>query len=256
MPTIAVASPKGGSGKSTVSVLLGTEMARAGGKVTFLDCDPNRSISIWARLKDKLPARIAVRNDIDENNIVSRIRELDRGGRIIIADLEGIASRLVSRAISQADLVLIPMRATALDANIGMQTAGLIAKQERVLARRIRYAVVLTMTRAILSQQHRKTERRLKQQGIAVIRPSLMERAAFAALFDLGGDLQAMPAQGRMDKAIANARGFAMAVYNHLLTQRQENADEPARRPRIQGQQRPISRGQIPDPGSQHPTAQ
>lgn len=56
MPTIVVASPKGGAGKSTTAVLLGTELAHAGAEVVMLDCDPNRSLSLWA---DRSPLPLA-----------------------------------------------------------------------------------------------------------------------------------------------------------------------------------------------------
>ena len=36
MPTIVFASPKGGAGKSTAAVLLGTELAAKGGDVTII----------------------------------------------------------------------------------------------------------------------------------------------------------------------------------------------------------------------------
>ena len=103
MPVITVASPKGGAGKSTVSVILGTELAYAGAAITILDCDPNRSITIWAE-RAPLPPRITVRADVGESEIVRAIKQQDADGRIVIVDLEGVASRLVSRAISQADL--------------------------------------------------------------------------------------------------------------------------------------------------------
>ena len=45
MPAVAIVSPKGGAGKSTAAVLLGTEMAHAGVPVTMMDCDPNRSLT-------------------------------------------------------------------------------------------------------------------------------------------------------------------------------------------------------------------
>ncbi len=42
MPVIVMASPKGGVGKSTCSVILASEFARMGADVTVLDCDPNK----------------------------------------------------------------------------------------------------------------------------------------------------------------------------------------------------------------------
>src|SRR4051794_15713461 len=216
MPVVTVASPKGGAGKSTASVILATELAHAGADVIVLDCDPNRSITIWSS-RAPLPSRITVKADIGESQIVRIIKQQDADGRIVIADLEGVASRLVSRAISQADLVLTPMRATTLDATIGVRSLALVQEEEEALDRSIRHAVVFTMTRAIKSKQHTSIEASLKGQGVDVITPPLMERAAFSALFEFGGDLRTLPAQGQMEHAAENAAAFAKAVYNRLV---------------------------------------
>ena len=72
------------------------------------------------------------------------------------------------------------------------------------------------MTRAVQTGQHRAIERSLRDQGIDVVTPSLMERAAYSALFEYGGDLRTIPAQGRMDGAIENAAAFAQAIYHRI----------------------------------------
>lgn len=215
MPTIVVASPKGGAGKSTTAVLLGTELARGGIPVTMLDCDPNHSLTLWAD-RGPLPDRIRVESDVTEASIVRTIKAHDADGQVVVVDLEGVASRLVSRAISQADLVLTPMRATTLDATIGARALQLIAEEEEALDREIPHAVVFTMTKAIQSKQHKGIEASLRSQGVDVIDPPLMERAAFSGIFAFGGDLHSMPAQGNMDSARDNARAFAMQVYKRL----------------------------------------
>ena len=43
-----------------------------------------------------------------------------------------------------------------------------------------------------------------------------MERAAFSALFEFGGDLRTMPPQGNMKSATENAGAFAQAIYDRL----------------------------------------
>ncbi len=215
MPVIVIASPKGGAGKSTTAVLLGTELAHAGAEVTMLDCDPNGSLTLWSE-RAALPARMTVLGDVNEAGIIKTIRNYDADGSVVIVDLEGVASRLVSRAISQADLVITPMRATTLDATIGVRALELIGEEEEALNRRIPHAVVFTMTRAIRSKQHTGIEESLKGQGVDVIEPPLMERAAFSSLFEFGGDLRTIPAQGNMEGAQANASAFAQAVYSRL----------------------------------------
>lgn len=215
MPTIVVASPKGGAGKSTTAVLLGTELASGGIDVTMLDCDPNGSLSLWAERGD-LPKGITVLSEVSEADIVRTIKAHDSDGKVVVVDLEGVASRLVSRAISQADLVLTPMRATTLDATIGARALQLIAEEEEALDRNIPHAVVFTMTKAIQSKQHKGIAISLKEQGVDVIDPPLMERAAFSGIFAFGGDLHSMPPQGNMQGARDNARAFAMQVYKRL----------------------------------------
>ncbi len=215
MPVIVIASPKGGAGKSTTSILLATELALAGARTVLFDCDPNRSVSIWAS-RQALPKNIEFINDVGESEIIRSIKQHDTDGKIVIVDLEGVASRLVSRAISQADLVITPMRGTTLDATIGARALALVAEEEEALGRKIRHAVVFTMTRAIRSNQHKGIEISLKGQGVDVIDPPLMERAAYSALFEFGGNLRNLPPQGNMDGAITNAVDFARAVYQRL----------------------------------------
>lgn len=221
MPVIVMASPKGGVGKSTCAVLLASEFARMGAEVTVLDCDPNKSLTRWA--SHGTPNGVTVVGEIGRSDIVPAIRQADGDGRIVIVDLEGIASQLVSRAISQADLVIVPMQATALDAEIGSEALALIREEEDTLGRQIRHAVVLTKTSAaVKSRVQKELEEQLRGAGIDLIEPSLVARSAFSELFAYGGDLTGMMTNpdistgGKVDKAQENARAFAEAVYDRL----------------------------------------
>ena len=216
-----MASPKGAAGKSTCAVLLATEFARKGASVTVLDCDPNKSLTRWA--SRGLPEGMALLSDVQRSELVTVIRKADGDGRIVIVDLEGIASQIVSRAISQADLVIVPMQPTALDAEVGSEALGLVQEEEEALGREIPHAVVLTKTSAaVKSRVQRELEAQLVAAGIDLIEPSLVLRAAFAELFAHGGDLEAMmddpniATGGRVDRAIVNAREFTEAVYERI----------------------------------------
>ncbi len=221
MPVIVVASPKGGVGKSTCAAILASQFARMGAEVTAIDCDPNKSLSRWAR--GGLPPRITLLSDIGRSEIVSAIQKSDGDGRIVVIDLEGVASQLVSRAISQSDLVIVPMQPTALDAEIGSEALSLIREEEEALGRTIRHAVVLTKTSAAMkSRVQRELETQLTEAGIDLITPSLVQRAAFAELFAHGGDLSSMlddpslTTAGNIKNALANAQAFTEAVYERL----------------------------------------
>jgi chromosome partitioning protein len=215
-----MASPKGGAGKSTATILLGTELAAAGAQVHLVDADPNRSLRLWAekgRAKGTEIERITLHDQENESSIIRTIRALDQDGGVVIVDLEGVASRLVSRAISQADLVITPMRATMLDAEIGGRAIALIREEEEQLGRQIPHAVLFTCTKAVRTRQHTLIEKAVRAAGVDVIAPALMERAPFSALFEYGGDLRTLPAgHGNVEAARENARGFMEAVFKRL----------------------------------------
>jgi len=115
MPTIVFASPKGGAGKSTSAVLLATQLAGHGAAVTLIDADPNRPLSRWAKLPGK-PDNLTVVADVTENSIIDTIETQGRKTPFVIVDLEGTASMMVAYAISRADLVVIPVQGSYLDA--------------------------------------------------------------------------------------------------------------------------------------------
>ena len=180
-------------------------MAHAGVPVTMMDCDPNRSLTWWLT-QGALPDRMRILSEVTEASIVKAVKVHDREGRLVVMDMEGVASRLVSRAISQADLVITPMRATTLDATVGGRALQLVAEEEEALDRTIVHSVIFTMTRTIRTRQHTGIEASLEAQGVDIILPPLLERAAFSALFQFGGNLRTMPAQGNMEAAIDNTR--------------------------------------------------
>lgn len=219
MPVIVLASPKGGSGKSTTSVILATELSNAGAQIVVMDCDPNQSVTLWYNRSSKIKEKIQLINEISEAEIIKNIKHYDLDGTIVIVDLEGVASRMASRAISQADLVITPMRATTLDATIGAKTILLIKEEEEVLNRKIQHSIVFTMTRTIKSKQHTSIEKSFQKQNIDIIYPSLMERSAFSSLFEFGDTLKDMPPQGNIEAAIKNAEEFAKSVFQRLQSE-------------------------------------
>lgn len=219
MPTVVIASPKGGAGKSTAAVILATEAAHLGLSVTLLDCDlttgRESALEVWGQAGD-VSKGITLKTRVGEAEVIKEIKAGEGDGRLVVVDLGGAASRLATRAISQADLVLVPMRPTTLDVRIGAAAIQMVEEEEETLGRKIPFAVVLSATKAIKSKPHRGLEESLIGQGVDIINPSLMERGAFAGYFEFGGDLRAMPRQGAHDAAIDNAAAFTRAVLERL----------------------------------------
>src|SRR5690349_23988537 len=94
MPTIVIASSKGGSGKSTSAILLATALAEHGATVTVIDADINRPLSSWAK-HAKLPDTLTVVSDVKETTIIDTIEGAAAESQFVVVDLEGTASLMV-----------------------------------------------------------------------------------------------------------------------------------------------------------------
>jgi chromosome partitioning protein len=182
MPAIAFANPKGGAGKSTSSLVLAQTLAAAGASVTVIDADPNRPILDWRSGASRSTIRVI--GDATESSIVKIITEERERQQFVFVDLEGTASRLVSRAISRADLVIVPLQASAVDARQASRAVALVQEEEETLARRINFRVLLTRTSPLI-------QTKLEREIVAVLRDAelpqftthLNERQAFKAIF-------------------------------------------------------------------------
>lgn len=218
MPVIAFANPKGGAGKTTTALLLATELAAKGAAVTVIDADPERWISQWAKLPGK-PDGIRIVADVTEESVVDAIEAAEEEAQFVIVDLEGTASLMVSNAIGMADLVVIPIQGSSMDAKGGAKMLRLIRNQEKMSRRKIAHAVVLTRTgAAITSRALRNVAEQLRAGGIDIFATPIVERAAYRDLFDYGGTLAGLDrAQvSNLDKAIQNAREFTGEVVARL----------------------------------------
>ncbi len=134
MPVICAANPKGGAGKSTTILAIATALAQQGGTVTIIDADPNKPITDWRKGPSKLPLKVI--SDATEANIRDLINTAAAEAQFVFVDLEGTASRLASRAIIRADLTLIPLGGSALDAKQAARAVGLVRESEEDIGAR------------------------------------------------------------------------------------------------------------------------
>lgn len=220
MPVIVTASSKGGAGKSTLTLILAQALDQIGASVTIVDADPNRPIVRWR--DGKTTCHIQVVGDVTESSIIKVIREQSAIRQFVLVDLEGTANRLVSRAITQANLVLIPLQASALDSNEASRAVGLIQEEEEALGgRTIPFRIVMTRTNPqITTKIEAGIYRSLSQTGIPLLKTRLHERQAYKAIFverktlsELGDSVNGLEA------ARANAERLADEVVDIITTQ-------------------------------------
>ena len=214
MPVITFANTKGGAGKTTAALILATELARGGARVTVLDADPQRWISNWHELSGRLP-NIDVISEISMASIQGHIIENRRTTDYFIIDLAGARNSLLATAIGLSDHVLIPIQGCSMDAKGGAQVLELLAQLEKQVGVRIEHSVVLTRVSSIVTTRALQVVKGLlASRSVRVLETPIIERAAFRDVFDCGGTLQTMdPARvSNLDKARENARQFADEV--------------------------------------------
>jgi chromosome partitioning protein len=218
MPVIIFANSKGGSGKTTSALLLACDLATTK-PTTIIDADPRHPITAWATMPGK-PDRLSVVTNQSEKTILDEIEAASTKDPFVIIDLEGTASRLMSYAISQADLVIIPLKEQQQDALAALDVIQEIHRDMKATRRKIPYAVLFTQSRAAVKS---RTARHIAAQfrenpQIDTFDVEIHERDAFAAIFSIGGAVAQLDPKkvNGLDKALENVEGFRNEVIHKL----------------------------------------
>ena len=237
MFVITFSNPKGGTGKTTANMILAEQIANRGGRVTILDCDPNTNIVDWAANREDegkpVPFRVIPRVEKADDFFDQLEGEGDKADFCLI-DLEGTADQLTTFATQAADLVIVPMTLTYMEARQAQRAVKVVKQMARASRRNIKTALLLNRTStAVQSGDHRQMRQALVDGGADVLPVELMNRAAFDSMFQQGLTLGEMRARleeqtanlsdaGRARKlkpilsAIENAEAYAEAVFAHI----------------------------------------
>ena len=218
MPIITFANSKGGSGKTTSALLLACELATAR-PVTIIDADPRHPLTTWAKLPNK-PTTLTVVTNQSEKTILDEIEAAAARDPFVIVDLEGTASRLTSYAISQSDLVLIPMKEQQQDALAAIEVVQEIHRDMKAVRRNIPFAILFTQTKAAVKS---RTARFISKQfrdnpKLTTLQAEINERDAFSAIFAVGGSVGTLNSKevNNLESAQLNVHAFAAEVIEIL----------------------------------------
>lgn len=208
MPVICAANPKGGAGKSTTILALASTLAQQGGTVVIIDADPNKPITDWKTGQSKLP--IEVVSDATEANIRDLINKAASKAQFVFIDLEGTASRLASRAIIRADLTIIPLGGSALDAKQAARAVSLVRESEEDTGRTLNFTLAFNRTSPppFTRRIEREISEQMRSNDLPVLRTHLYRREAYNAMF--------MERLSLFELDPAKVNGLAAAVDNAI----------------------------------------
>ncbi len=217
MPVIVAANPKGGSGKSTSCIVLGTTLAARGATVRIIDADPQRTLGRWAE-GQSIHKNIVTTPRAGED-LTDLIDSLATEVQFVIIDVQGTANQEMAAAMSRADLVLIPMQAKTADAEVATRAIGLLRSQEKLFKRKIPHAIVFMRTSPIIVTREEKDIRAsIENAGIPRFKTGLNERTAFSHMFAQKAGLgELTPAETNgLIAARVNAEAFTAEVIEVL----------------------------------------
>jgi len=220
MPVISTANPKGGSGKSTTTLVLATTLAASGATVCIIDADPNQNIYDWKH-SGSPNTNVHVVGDVKEDDIIQIIEDNASKYQFVFVDLEGTASLLVSRSIAFSDFVIVPVQASAMDVRQAAKAIRAIRNEEKIRQRSnpnecIPYRMLLVRgpaDGAPVSRSQRRLEAEIAASGTARFTSSLAQREAYKVMFESRLTLPEITDGGNLPAAIANAT----QVVNELL---------------------------------------
>lgn len=177
---IVFASAKGGAGKTTLCASLAAELMAAGVRVVLVDADPQEAggLQQWfasSAAGDPKSAR-AIASQLIRNATESaavEARNAANQGAVVLVDTAGALTRTTAALLEKADLVVIPSRASGLDAARAVELAEVVTQS------RVPCAVVLNATTRSAMPAHIRKE--LTSAGVKVLRTEVGQRVVFSA---------------------------------------------------------------------------
>jgi chromosome partitioning protein len=131
---VAMASLKGGTGKTTVGLNLAVAAEEAGLQTVVVDVDPQQASAKWGDLRavrGKTPTVISSMAARLPQTIESVVR---LGAELVVIDTAAHAEGILVSTIDLADLVLIPCRPTIVDLQYLATTVQLTALRRKTAA--------------------------------------------------------------------------------------------------------------------------
>jgi chromosome partitioning protein len=224
MPIVALASTKGGCGKSTTALILASAFTADGYTVHIIDADPSKRLVKWAA-NGTLPGGLTV-SAADHTTLRKAMNAAAAKADLVIIDVEGSANFSLAIAAQISDAVIIPANLSAPDVEDAVATVALIRDSAGVNSQPTPHGLLWSrVPAAIRSREIAALESQIAESDIFVI-GRIVERTAYKSLFSYNTTLANLP-KGEvpgLDKANAEAAELAAQVVALIQSAEKENA--------------------------------
>lgn len=192
MPVISLISSKGGCGKTTISVLLATELARYG-TVALVDTDPKQRAVKWHQ---KAPLdNPSIISCTDGKAFTRTLKELAANYDYVIVDTEGRESTINGIAIGRSDLVIIPTRDRQQDCEDTLEVIEEVIGIAEAYDREVPHRVLFNAVKPTARTKLQKALRGMISDQYETFETALVDRGPYDALFNQGGGLAQLDAK-------------------------------------------------------------
>lgn len=214
MPTILVCNVKGGSGKTTLTLVLACEFARHGASVAVVDASSAATIARWGK------ARVDQGRGVPFEIVTTSARTdligvMDRYGPLhdfVLID----CAHTPSGALVRSDLILVPFNLSGIDAEVTAKVVGRIQAQIELLECEIPIRIVCSRDNAAMrTRVAQRIIADIKRAELRLLPASLVERAAYRDIFDFGQTLQEL--EEHKTRSLPTARENAYEVAKSVL---------------------------------------
>lgn len=203
---ITVASPKGGCGKSTTTILLAGTIAAKGLSCHIIDLDQNRSVYRW-HTSHKAPVDNVTVSTVDANDFTNHLKEVVQYSSppdFVINDVAGSHDKAMIAAMVRSHIVIVPSQPSEPDLNEAIRAIKDLKDLGEGIRRDIPYRLLLTSFEPLDPQYQRHIVEEIARHKLKRFDTVLTKRAAYREIFLTGKIPQQLnPNRGGVGKAIA-----------------------------------------------------
>ena len=184
MPVILVGSIKGGVGKSTSALALASEIRSAGQTVYIIDTDKQNSLFRWYQdweAKDRITVEDG--HKMGQRDLEKAVHEASREHPFVIVDVKGAMNEMVMYATLQADVLIIPQRASATDLERSIEFLEQIDFIESARKKPLPHRVLFTQRTAAITSRAEREIMDQTRDAVGVFSSELLLGDAYRAMF-------------------------------------------------------------------------